>query len=138
MIHIDETLKQDQYVNILYNHLLQFGMKHYGYISKFTFQQDNCGPHRAKSVTAYLNIQNVEAMKWPPQSPDLNPIEDRCDILKRRPRARPENLKNADHLFELLQQEWFSIPDSTLHNLVRPMFSRAIMAQSHRGGSTKY
>ena len=75
LIRIDWTPKQDQYLNILHNHLLPSGMKQYGCMLKFAFEQNNCSPHHAQSVRDYLNIHNVEAMKRLPQSPDLNPIE---------------------------------------------------------------
>ena len=37
--------------------------------------QDNAPCHKAKVVMSYLSEQDFEMMDWPPQSPDLNPIE---------------------------------------------------------------
>ncbi len=108
MIRINKTLKQDKYLDILHNEVLPFGMHHYGCISKFLFQQDNCGPHCAKIVRAYLNAYNVKAMKCPVQSLDLNPIANLRAILKKKLRDRSEYPRNAAHLFELLQQEYSS------------------------------
>ncbi len=77
-------------------------------------------------------------MKWPAQSPDLNPIENLWSILKRRLRDRSDYPRNADHLFELLQQEWFAFPESILHNLIRSMSTRVDLVRRSSGGSTKY
>ncbi len=57
-------------------------MKRYRGSLKFVLQQDNCGPHRDKSVKANMNIQNLDAMKGPSQILDLNLIEELRVILK--------------------------------------------------------
>ena len=38
-------------------------------------QEDNALWHKAKLVTNYLDKQKVKRLRWPPQSPDLSPIE---------------------------------------------------------------
>ncbi len=39
------------------------------------FMQDNSPCHTAKWVKQFLEAKNTEIMKWPAQSPDLNPIQ---------------------------------------------------------------
>ena len=39
------------------------------------FIQYNAPCHKAKKVMDFLQKQNIETLNWPPQSPDLNPIE---------------------------------------------------------------
>ena len=41
----------------------------------FVLWEDNCGCYRAKCVATYLKAKAVSRIKWPAQSPDLNPIE---------------------------------------------------------------
>ena len=50
----------------------------------------------------------LDQMIWPPQSPDLNPIEMIWDELDRRVKERQP--KSAQHMWELLQDCWKSIP----------------------------
>ena len=39
------------------------------------FMQDNAPCHKAMVVMNLLKVENVTVMDWPPQSPDINPIE---------------------------------------------------------------
>ncbi len=46
----------------------------------FIFQQDLAPVHTAKSTKSWLNDHGVGVLDWPPNSPDLNPIENRFFI----------------------------------------------------------
>ena len=44
----------------------------------FIFQQDGARAHTAKNTVAYLKDhvpEFIEPKKWPPNSPDLNPVD---------------------------------------------------------------
>jgi hypothetical protein len=40
-----------------------------------TFMQDNGSAHKANVVMDYLTQKRITPLAWPPQSPDLNPVE---------------------------------------------------------------
>lgn len=43
--------------------------------STFLFMQDNASCHKAQCILEFLQENHVPRMEWPPQSPDLNPLD---------------------------------------------------------------
>ncbi|CDQ68262.1 unnamed protein product [Oncorhynchus mykiss] len=97
---IDGIMRQENYVDILKQYL-KTSVRKLKLGRKWVFQMDNDPKHTSKVMTKWLKDNKV---KWPSQSPDLNPIEDLRAELKKRVRARrPTNLTQ---LHQLYQEEW--------------------------------
>ena len=69
------SFDSNTYRVIIDNHILPFAYNIHGGTDQFILQEDNCGPHRARTIATCLANEEVSRMFWPAQSPDLNPIE---------------------------------------------------------------
>ncbi|KAK3552217.1 hypothetical protein QTP86_005984 [Hemibagrus guttatus] len=77
-------------------------------------QQDNASCHKAKMVQEWFDEHknHFEVLAWPPNSPDLNPIQHLWDVLNKQVRsmeATPHNLQDLKTVANIL------VPDPTAH-----------------------
>ncbi|KAG0751499.1 hypothetical protein G6F24_014269 [Rhizopus arrhizus] len=83
-------------------------LKYYG-MNKGTIylQQDNDPKHKSKSTMSWLKQNKVQYINdWPPNSPDLNPIEHVWHLLKLRLSLHERTARNIDELWERVDSEW--------------------------------
>ncbi|XP_073505328.1 uncharacterized protein [Phyllobates terribilis] len=77
LFKIEGILNQQGYHSILQRHAIPSGLRLVG--PSFIFQQDNDPKHTSRLCKGYLTNEKSQGvlrqMTWPPQSPDLNPIE---------------------------------------------------------------
>ena len=103
---------------------------------------DNASVHTANSVKQYLenkqNTMEIKVLPWPPQSADLNPIENIWAYLKKQLRKRAIQPRNHDELYAAIVEEWEAIPRRVLMNMVQSMPKRIAQVIKQKGGSTKY
>lgn len=109
------------------------------------FMQDNAAIHTAKVVKEWHLRHGVELMKWPPHSPDMNPIEHVWIILKRNlARMHPEvffwgnNQFNKALFTKYIEEAWEAIPQAEIDNLIRSMPHRIEALRKAKGSYTKY
>ena len=107
---------------------------------KCIFQQDNDPKHTAKINKQYLaNLESqgkLTWLEWPSQSPDLNPIENLWAIIERQLATR--NCYTQAELFDLLREQWESLPTSLLKTLSDSMPHRCQAVIDAKGYPTKY
>ena len=110
LFRIQGTLNQHGYHSILQRYAIPSVLHLVGL--SFVFQQDNDPKHTSRLCKGYLTKKEsdevLHQMTWPPQSPDLNPIEMVWDELDRR--VKEKQPTSAQHVWELLQDCWKFIP----------------------------
>ena len=103
---------------------------------EWVMQQDNDPKHQAHIVTHWLKEKEVELLKWPPFSPDLNPIEHMWDEMERR--MKKEKPKNETELKQCLLRVWQGIGTDVTKKLVDSMPNRLNEVIRMNGYPTRY
>jgi hypothetical protein len=75
-------------------------------------------------------------MQWPPQSPDLNPVENLWCNLKHR--IEDMEVHGLDHLWSTAVNQWMATSPSLLEKLLASMSRRVQAVIKSRGGPTVY
>ena len=75
MCKIERKMKQELYLNILKDELMDTIKLYHFNPPHVIFQLDNDPQHTSKSIKHCLSMQDFDVLIWPPQSHDLNPIE---------------------------------------------------------------
>jgi transposase len=108
----------------------------------FKFQQDNDPTHKKPAAKQLLDWNRAHPTqtsslleKWPPNSPDLSPIENVWGIVKAKVLAK--GCKNFLEFKEAVQHALKNIPQSTIDNLYDSMPGRIEACIANQGGKIR-
>ena len=107
-------------------------------IEKEIFQSDNDPKHTSKVAQKYIEESHINVLPWPPQSPDLNPIENLWGILARKVYSRGKQFRTKEQLKTTIIKSWEEISIEQLRALVKSMPERIFEVIKLNGAKTKY
>jgi transposase len=151
IVFIEGMVNQDTYQRVLKEHLIPFldALKADEEVD-LEFQQDNARPHTAKRTKKLLQElaekNGLKIMEWPPNSPDLNPIEHlwvklKLELFRRYPDTI--SLKGSSYtvravLQQRLHEIWWNIGEDVLKRQIESMPHRVKEVLTARGWYTSY
>ena len=134
IVVLEGKVNASVYLKILEEYAIPEGNRLIG--EHFVFQQDNAPIHTAKKVVEYLSEKNITILKWPPQSPDLSPIENAWAMLKIR--IAEEAPQNLSQLKECIISNWKKISSEECLKLIDTMPDRLAKISLRGGGHCGY
>ena len=125
------------FVEIVYDGVLGPFLDAHEDASGLVLMEDGAPVHWSKAPATWRENHQIQKLEWPPNSPDLNPIENLWKVLKDRvqKRCRP---KNQSEMWPGVEAEWMAIPQSRLESLVASMPERIKAVLHTRGGHTHW
>jgi transposase len=138
-IHVfTENLDGELMKKILKEHLMK-SKELFWPVGMWHFQQDNDPKHTSRVVSDYLERElciKDFCIRWPPYSPDLNPIENLWADLKKRVEKR--NATTVEELEAAVRAEWAQTDKELCRKLVASMPDRIARCLEYCGGPTGY
>jgi hypothetical protein len=116
-------------------------------MGEFIFQQDNAPIHTSAQTNRFFQSHRLIVMKWPPNSPDLNPIEHLWPALKARFHKEweamcHEKVSRSEDALEMyaamLKRIWEEELEKIAGNLVESMPRRVEAVRKAGGGHSRY
>ena len=127
------TLNSQKYCNIV-SEFMPYANAFYpdGWI----LEQDGATPHTSKESKNFLRGNNVQILQWPPNSPDINPVENVWTILKNYVEKKNPQTKAA--LVDNFQESQHKISIEVRRNLMNAIQKRLALCLANNGELVKY
>jgi hypothetical protein len=97
----------------------------------WVFVQDGAACHTSQEAVSTLCQRCVLNPEWPPNSPDLNPIETVWGVMKRR--MKWDQVGNIEDAKDQLIRHWNDLPQSMLDSLCQSFAGRVRMVRDALG-----
>ncbi len=136
LVPIEHHLNTTAYLSIVADHLYPFMTTVYPSSDGY-FQQDNAPCHKAQIISVwFLEHENeFTLLKWPPQSPDLNPIEHLWDVVEREIHIMDVQLTNLQQLCFAIMSIRTKISEECFQHLVESIPRRIKAVLKGKWGS---
>ncbi|ORD98464.1 TCB1 [Hepatospora eriocheir] len=105
-------------------------------IDSFIFMHDNDPKHTSGVVKDWIDAKEIDILPWPPQSPDLNPIEHIRAYIKKE-LCKKGKLKKQELKKEILRI-WNSITPKMVQPYIMSFNKRVLAIYNAKGKHVDY
>lgn len=139
MLFLDGGIDQDAYKNILRNQVLPHCIEMLDENGEAqTYMDDGASCHDAQSVVDYCAELGIQRPFWPPNSPDMNPIEHIWGWLKHHLTNLDPVPRNLDEVKTAVIKFYEDINFQSIRALYHSMPERIQALLRANGGTTRY
>ncbi len=131
LVPIEHRLNTTAYLSIVADHFHPFMTAVYPSSDDY-FQQDNAPCHKTQIILKQYD--EFTFLKWPSQSPDLNPIEHLWDVVEREIRIMDVQPINLQQLCDAIMSIWTKISEECFQHLVESIPRRIKAVLKEKGG----
>lgn len=110
---------------------------HHANYEHLTLMVDGAPIHTANVTKFWMQDNGLKTLDWPPNSPDLNPIENLWMICKDRVQSK-NRPRNKAEMWDTVNAAWESISMDILSDLIATMPERMKAVIDAKGGSTRW
>ncbi len=139
LVPIEHCLNTTAYLSIVADHVHPFMTTVYSSSDDY-FQQDNAPCHKAQIISDWFLKHDNEftLLKWSPQSPDLNTIEQLWDVVEREILIIYVQPTNLQQLSDAIISIWTKISEECFQHLVESMPRRIKAVLKTKVGPARY
>ena len=131
---VDSTIYRDQ---ILLGPLQEFWEESFEDISMPIVMEDNAPVHK-KVCILVRDALGMQTLEWPPNSPDLNPIEHVWSYIKDIITRDYAHISSVEEMKRIVRMLWEEITDGQFDYLIDSMPERMQAVIDALGGSTRF
>ncbi len=135
---VDGMMNSNNYIDLLEKHVIEDIVEMGFKLSDVSFMQDNASCHKSKRTLQWFKDHNLTLLDWPPQSPDMNPIENLWKYLDTQVRMRQHEIFNVDDLWKILLEEAEKINKDIVKKLFKSIPKRINSLKNSNFDFTKY
>jgi hypothetical protein len=139
LVALEGSQNQHTYTELLQKYLVpEFEAAKRAFGINFIFMQDNAPCHKTRKVISFLERKRIPTLDWPPQSPDLNPIENIWNIIKTRRYKKFGIPHSKVELIEQIFKIWEELTVEDAENCIGNMERRFQEVVRMNGRPTRY
>lgn len=137
LVTVNGNMNSEKYIETLDDNLWQVVAKNFGN-NPYIFQDDNAPCHRSRAVEEWKRQNEIPGLIWPPQSPDLSPIENIWLLMKNKIKNRLHVIRSKTDLEDELKRIWMETPLVYVRGLYASLPRRVRQVLVQKGDITKY